>query len=40
MHWIFMQITQTVFNITNIQVLYIFLDKIWKFLTYDVPSYN
>ena len=31
---------QRIFNFTDILVLYIFLDKIWKLLTYYTPSYH
>jgi len=37
MLWIFMQTMQIIFYFTNIQVLYIFLDNIWKICTYHTP---
>ena len=40
MHWIFMKIMQRIFNFTDVQVLYIFLDKIRKLLTYHTPPYH
>ena len=40
MHWIFMQTMQQVFNFTDIQVSYIFIDKIWKLLQHHTPFYH
>ena len=40
MLWISLQSMQRIFYFTNIQVLYIFLDNIWKICTYHTPYGN
>ena len=35
-----MQTAQRIFNLSDIQVLYFFVDKIGKLLTYHLPSYH